>query len=156
MQESETRSEDSEDPDAYRWDSDDSLASSRRRRHVQKASKKRMSILTNQHFDIPSYENGFEYAIPGKPDTRRRFFQSVARWDARFQRVMVPSSEPPSPEILQRPNIPINMYTMDDLPNGHGNFGGGTEVNEEEDEEGSLEAGESEMWDDDSDSGMVE
>jgi histone deacetylase 1/2 len=49
-----------------------------------------MSILTNQHFDIPSYENGFEYALPGKSDSRRRFFQSVARWDARYEKVIVP------------------------------------------------------------------
>jgi len=81
--EAENHSDDSDDPDAYRWDSDDSVASSsRRRRLAPRASKKRLSILTNQYYDIPSYENGFEYAVPGKPETRRRFFQRVARWDA--------------------------------------------------------------------------
>jgi histone deacetylase 1/2 len=52
-----------------------------------------MSIITNQYYDIPSYENGFEYAIPGKPDSRRRFFQSVARWDARYQKVAIPGRD---------------------------------------------------------------
>lgn len=49
-----------------------------------------MSIINNQVYDIPSYENGFEYAVSGKPETRRRFFQSVARWDSRYQKVVVP------------------------------------------------------------------
>lgn len=104
LQEGDNNSEDSDDPDNYRWASDDSHASSsisRRRRHVPKA-KKRMSILSNQHFDIPSYENGFEYAIPGKSDSRRRFFQSVARWDAQYQQVLVSRhglDDMPSPEM---------------------------------------------------------
>jgi histone deacetylase 1/2 len=101
LQEAESRSEDSDDPDGYRWDSDNSIASSSRRRHAPKASKKRMSILTNQYYDIPSYENGFEYAIPDKPESRRRFFQSVARWDTRYQRVVVPGREvSPIPKSL--------------------------------------------------------
>ena len=52
-----------------------------------------MSIITNQYYDIPSYENGFEYAIFGKPDSRRRFFQSVSRWDARHRRVVIPGRD---------------------------------------------------------------
>ena len=112
LQEGENNSEDSDDPDNYGWASDDSHASSsisRRRRYVPKV-RKRMSILSNQHFDIPSYENGFEYALPGKPDTRRRFFQSVARWDARSQQVIIsrlgmddmPSTSPDSLGPLSR------------------------------------------------------
>jgi len=72
-----------------------------------------MSILTNQHFDIPSYENGFEYARPGKPDTRRRFFQSVARWDARYERVMVPKymrAVLPSSEHRRQPEMSPSDY----------------------------------------------
>lgn len=99
LQETESRSEDSDGSDAYRWDSDDSHASSsRRQRHVPKVSKKRMSIISNQHFDIPSYENGFESAVPGRPNSRRRFFQSVARWDAGYQKVMV--SKPSGDDLL--------------------------------------------------------
>ena len=112
LQEAETHSENSDDPDGYRWDSDNSLASSSRRRgHAPKASKKRMSILTNQYYDIPSYENGFEYAIPDKPETRRRFFQTVARWDTRYQKVVVPGREVST--------IPKSLYSRnDDDPGG--------------------------------------
>lgn len=157
LQEAETRSEDSDDPEAYRWDSDDSVASSsRRRRHVPKGSKKRMSILTNQHFDIPSYENGFEYAILGKPDTRRRFFQSVARWDARFQKIMIPSPEPPSPEVPHRPSIPIIVSAVEDLPDDQEDSGRGREEPDEENGEGSMDDSDSEMWDGDSDLGMLD
>lgn len=101
MQEAETHSEDSDELDGSRWDSDNSIASSSRKRHAPKVSKKRMSILTNQYYDIPSYENGFEYAIPDKPESQRRFFQSVARWDSRYQRVVVPGREiSPIPKSL--------------------------------------------------------
>lgn len=105
LQEGENNSEDSDHPDNYGWASDDSRASSsisRRRRYVPKV-KKRMSILSNQHFDIPSYENGFEYALLGKPDTRRRFFRSVARWDAQCQQAFISRpgmDDMPSPESL--------------------------------------------------------
>lgn len=111
LQEAETHSEDSDDPDGYRWDSDNSVASSSRRRHAPKAPKKRMSILTNQYYDIPSYENGFECAVPGKSDSRRRFFQSVARWDTRYQKVVVPGrAVSPLPKNLyprEEPQPPV-------------------------------------------------
>jgi histone deacetylase 1/2 len=106
LQGGETHSEDTDDPDKYRWDSDDSVVSSSRRRrhtHAPKSYKKRMSILTNQYFDIPSYENGFEYAIPGQPDSRRRYFQTVARWDVRAQMVVLPGRNmPPIPNFRRR------------------------------------------------------
>ncbi|KAF7982642.1 hypothetical protein HWV62_27079 [Athelia sp. TMB] len=90
LQEADLASDDS-DAESYRWDSDDSMgSSSRRRRRHPRPGKKRMSIMNNQVYDIPSYENGFEYAVSGKPETRRRFFQSVARWDARYQKVVIP------------------------------------------------------------------
>lgn len=126
LQEAENHSDDSDDPDVYRWDSDDSVASSsRRRRLAPRASKKRMSILTNQYYDIPSYENGFEYAVPGKPETRRRFFQSLARWDAGRHQVVIPGRqaiEPPplhdqiynqehlSAATLRRPNRRVRYF----------------------------------------------
>jgi len=44
--------------------------------------------------DASPNENGFEYAVPGKPESRRRFFQSVARWDARYQTVIIPGRDP--------------------------------------------------------------
>jgi histone deacetylase 1/2 len=109
LQDGETHSDDSDDPDNYRWDSDDSLVSSsrrRRRRHAPKPHKKRMSILTNHYFDIPSYENGFEYSIHGKPESRRRFFQTVARWDARAQKVVIPN-----PNALPSPDLRLIHYS---------------------------------------------
>jgi len=126
LQETDTHSDDSDNPDVYRWDSDDSVASSsRRRRHAPKPSKKRMSILTNQYYDIPSYENGFEYAIAGKPESRRRFFQSVARWDARYQQVVVPGREamPPLPAHLYRTSespVRRSRYSDEDVLSGEG------------------------------------
>jgi len=113
LQESETHSDDSDDPDAYRWDSDDSItSSSRRRRHVPKVLKKRMSILTNQYYDIPSYENGFEYATPGKPDSRRRFFQSVARWDVGYHKVVIPGQPVlPIPEHVHSREESLSGYS---------------------------------------------
>jgi histone deacetylase 1/2 len=122
LQEAEIHSEDSDDSDNYRWNSDDSLVSSlRRRRYAQKPYKKRMSIITNQHFDIPSYENGFEYAIPGKPESRRRFFQTVARWDAKLGRVVIPGLKmPQQAQYRSRPLkasvIRTPRYSDDDLP----------------------------------------
>lgn len=80
-----------------------------------------MSIITNQHFDIPSYENGFEYAIPGKPESRRRFFQTVARWDAKLGRVVIPGLKmPQQAQYRSRPLkasvIRTPRYSDDDLP----------------------------------------
>lgn len=66
-----------------------------------------MSIITNQHFDIPSYENGFEYAIPGKAGLRRRFFHTVARWDVRAQKVVIPGQE-----VLSIPNLRYHRRAM--------------------------------------------
>jgi len=143
LQETDTHSDDSDDPDVYRWDSDDSVASSsRRRRYAPKASKKRMSILTNQYYDIPSYENGFEYAIAGKPESRRRFFQSVARWDARYQEVVVPGRDViPLPHLDRLMKSPVRTprYSDDDVVGG-GDVGEEDGSAEEDDEvSGDLE-----------------
>lgn len=141
LQEGDTHSEDSDDTDNYRWDSDDSLvSSSRRRRHAPKPHRKRMSILTNQYFDIPSYENGFEYSIPGKPDSQRRFFQSVARWDARTQMVVIPRRDVlPSPghysrssNLIRRPTLGKPGYLEDYIVNV--DIGIEKDITDEEDE----------------------
>lgn len=84
LQESDTTSEDSDDDS---WDSDDSAVSNRRRRSshfVNKAPRKRMSLMTNQYFEIPSCEQGFshlECGVPPNKSAKRRFFQSNGTWD---------------------------------------------------------------------------
>jgi len=84
IQESDTTSEDSDDES---WHSDDSAVSSRRRRSarfINKSSRKRMSMLTNQYFEIPSWEQGFSHLECGAPPSKsakRRFFQSNGVWD---------------------------------------------------------------------------
>ncbi|KIL60950.1 hypothetical protein M378DRAFT_109690 [Amanita muscaria Koide BX008] len=93
LQESETTSEDSS---SESWDSDTSAVSMTRRRRssrfITKPPRKRISILTNQYFEIPSCEQqpGFGYLECGAPpskNSKRRFFQSSvdggidAGWD---------------------------------------------------------------------------
>ena len=84
LQESESQSEES---DISRSDTDDlSYAgpnTRRRRRHG--SSKPRMSILSNQYFDFSLYDT---QCAPNKT-TKRRFFQSAARWDEASGRVLV-------------------------------------------------------------------
>ncbi|PFH47132.1 hypothetical protein AMATHDRAFT_68389 [Amanita thiersii Skay4041] len=92
LQESDTTSEDSDDDS---WDSDDSEVSIRRRRsarHITKQpTRKRMSLLTGQYFDVPSYEgfSHYECGAPPSKAARRRFFQSSAQWDGNYGRVML-------------------------------------------------------------------
>jgi len=93
LQESDTP-EISDDQDSSRWDSDESTSSRRHatHRYVRKASKKRMSILAGQYFDVPTHEHGFSHyecgAAPGKTG-KRRFFQSAVRWDEAYERVLL-------------------------------------------------------------------
>jgi histone deacetylase 1/2 len=83
IQESDTTSEDSDDES---WHSDDSAVSNRRRRStrfINKSLRKRMSLLTNQYFEIPC-EQGFSHLECGAPPSKsakRRFFQSNGAWD---------------------------------------------------------------------------
>lgn len=51
-----------------------------------------MSLTTNQYFDVPIHEQGFshyEYGAPPVKAAKRRFFQSGARWDEGFERVLL-------------------------------------------------------------------
>lgn len=86
------------------WDSDDSSRRSRSNRaqrtsrnafNAKKKNKQRMSIMTSKYFDVPPV--GTDDCDPdpyrsvhslGKK-SRRRFFQSEARWDEAYQTVMV-------------------------------------------------------------------
>jgi hypothetical protein len=48
-----------------------------------------MSIFTNQYFDIPGDDGRpGDYGPPNKT-TKRRFFQSAARWDETIEEVLV-------------------------------------------------------------------
>ncbi|KAF8885808.1 histone deacetylase RPD3 [Infundibulicybe gibba] len=91
LQESDTPSEFSEEES---WDSDESTSSRRRRnpRTRRALAKKRMSLLTGQYFDVPVHEQGFghfDYGAPPGKAAKRKFFQSGARWDEAFERVLV-------------------------------------------------------------------
>ncbi|KAH9949034.1 histone deacetylase RPD3 [Amylocystis lapponica] len=95
----ETTASDESDEDMY---SDDSLSSRRHgsRRHVR-SNKKRMSVLTNQFFDVPRADDIYHDLGCGGDHgagagagakgvaSKRRFFQSKARWDTRSERVLI-------------------------------------------------------------------
>lgn len=80
LQESESLSEESDDQD---WDSDDSSSTQRFSR--LKPLRKRMSLLTGQYVDVPTYNEHPH----GSKTSKRRFFQSAARWDEEIERVLV-------------------------------------------------------------------
>lgn len=95
----------SDDSDESESDSDDSLDSRRVNASSRKirSGKQRMSIMTNQLLSVPRpeengngwYDSGCGWHIsepqapPKSASTRRKFFQSGARWDDRLQRVLV-------------------------------------------------------------------
>ncbi|KAJ7649065.1 histone deacetylase RPD3 [Mycena polygramma] len=68
-------SDDSDDSDL--WSSDDASASASA---AARARRKRMSILTNRYVDVPARTIHAAH-------TKRRFFQSAARWDEGLERV---------------------------------------------------------------------
>lgn len=102
------------------WDSDDSGASWRKpvgrrvnKQHAAASNKKRMSLLTGQYYDVPVHENGFghyECGMAPVKSTRRRFFQSGARWDEGFERVLVGKS--PVPRALNLGQVMENGGQM--------------------------------------------
>src|ERR1700733_6129185 len=61
-----------------------------RRRTKNVSTRKRMSLLSGQYFDIPTHEHGYSHfesgAVPGKA-VKRRLFHSAARWDDVGERV---------------------------------------------------------------------
>jgi len=103
-------SEPESDSDASDSRTSRAVNKSSRRRHVRNG-KKRMSIMTNQLYDIGhSHEKerleegpngyhdfGYGWAMPvssanatnARTNSRRRFFQSSAKWDDRLRRVLV-------------------------------------------------------------------
>jgi histone deacetylase 1/2 len=93
LEESESISEELEDGESSRWDSDDSSSTRRngtRRRYNERASKKVMSIITNQYFDAPGQDSvcaQYEFGPVSGKTGKRRFFQSGARWDEAYERV---------------------------------------------------------------------
>ncbi len=98
LQDSSTSEEEEDEPES---DSDDSSSSRRMTRTSRRirSGKQRMSITTNQLFNVPRLEEGghgyYDYGCGHGPEmvptrsTKRRFFASFARWDDRLQQVLV-------------------------------------------------------------------
>ncbi|TFK43975.1 histone deacetylase RPD3 [Crucibulum laeve] len=104
LQESDTTSSDSDEQDS--WDSDESTHnwqhSSRRvnKQHSASTNRKRMSLITNQYYDVPVHDHSFSHFDAGALPTKggqRRFFQSDARWDENFEQIMVGKDASPLP-----------------------------------------------------------
>lgn len=93
-------SDESDELDSY---SDDSSSSRRRTSHRKiRNGRTRMSIITGQYFDIPRLDEGghgyYDHGNGGEPPwgsapkssaSKRKFFQSAARWDSRLDKVLV-------------------------------------------------------------------
>ena len=60
-----------------------------------------MSLLTGQYYTIPHPSHLENANTNGKTSTRRKFFQSGARWDVEVERVLVGSGIPiPSVRVV--------------------------------------------------------
>lgn len=102
MQEAEARepdSDESEDIESHRYDSADSSASRSRQGRLQRSrQKKRMSIMSNEWYDVPQLNHSGHYdrgnvEIGGSNKSNRlRFFDSRLRWDIDARKV-VPNSD---------------------------------------------------------------
>lgn len=103
----------SDDEDEGASDSDDSISSRRPNRQSRRirSGKQRMSIVTNKLINVPRLDEDdrghWDYGcghipepatVPAK-STRRRFFQSSARWDESLRRVMVTNEGSRAPRI---------------------------------------------------------
>jgi len=102
------------------------------RRRVNRSSTKRMSLLTNQYFDLSSKENGFYshcsslhgmgLGAPPVKNAKRRFFQGGANWEEDVEKVIagrMNGSERFQPRGLLADNMarggrPINLHPLDD------------------------------------------
>lgn len=93
IQDSSTSSESEPESDSDRSTSSRHLNRSTRRQRGRNA-KKRMSITTNQVFEIPELHHSNQpWALPTSKGTKRRFFQNEsARWDEKLRRVVVLNS----------------------------------------------------------------
>ena len=92
-------SDESEDIESLRYDSADSTASRSRQGQLQRSrQKKRMSIMSNEWYDVPQM-NHFGYYDRGNGETvgsnkagsRLRFFDSKLRWDVDARKVVANS-----------------------------------------------------------------
>jgi len=102
MQEAEARepdSDESEDIESHRYDSADSSASRSRQGRLQRSrQKKRMSIMSNEWYDVPQlnhsgyYDRGNAEIAGSNKSNRLRFFDSRLRWDIDARKV-VPNSD---------------------------------------------------------------
>ena len=101
LQEADTRepdSDESEDLDSHRYDSADSTASrSRRGRQQRSRQKKRMSIMSNEWYEVPQlshsgyYDRGNDENAGSNKSGRIKYFESRLRWDADVRRVVASS-----------------------------------------------------------------
>lgn len=101
LQEAETRepnSDESEDLDSHRYDSADSTASrSRRGRQQRSRQKKRMSIMSNEWYEVPQlnhsghYDRGNDENVGSNKSGRIKYFESRLRWDTDVRRVVASS-----------------------------------------------------------------
>ncbi|KAH9965753.1 histone deacetylase [Russula dissimulans] len=91
-------SDESEDLEFHRYDSADSTASrSRPGRSQRSRQKKRMSIMSNEWYDVPQlnhlgyYDSGNGETVSNNKSGRLRFFDSRLRWDVDARRVVANS-----------------------------------------------------------------
>ncbi|ESK86297.1 histone deacetylase rpd3 [Moniliophthora roreri MCA 2997] len=101
LQESDTSSSSSSEDDEEIYNSDESGTSRGSRRGLRSQAnrpshvdmtRKRISLLTGQYYDIPIHEEGYDHfediGLSGKL-AKRRFFQSEATWDDTYRKVLV-------------------------------------------------------------------
>ncbi|KAF8181202.1 histone deacetylase RPD3 [Mycena galopus ATCC 62051] len=79
QQEPDVLSNDDSENESELYSSDDASASA----SAAARRRKRMSIMTNRYIDVPRTAT----APHANPNSKRRFFQSAARWDERLERV---------------------------------------------------------------------
>ncbi|KAN0132522.1 hypothetical protein V8E53_009538 [Lactarius tabidus] len=101
LQEADARepdSDESEDLDSHLYDSADSTASrSRRGRQQRSRQKKRMSIMSNEWYEVPQlnhsgyYNRGNDENVGSNKPGRIKFFESRLRWDADVRKVVASS-----------------------------------------------------------------
>lgn len=91
-------SDESEDIESHRYDSADSTASRSRQGRLQRSrQKKRMSIMSNEWYDVPQmnhfgyYERGNGETVGNNKSGRLRFFDSKLQWDVDARRVVANS-----------------------------------------------------------------
>jgi histone deacetylase 1/2 len=91
-------SDESEDIESHRYDSADSTASrSRQGRLPRSRQKKRMSIMSNEWYDVPQmnhfgyYDRGNGETVGNNKSGRLRFFDSKLQWDVDARRIVANS-----------------------------------------------------------------